>query len=192
MGLERGRNTFSPHFVQEDVKKISGDELITFFQEILKKHRERAFTFLCIGTDRSTGDSLGPLVGTRMEYYGCDNVIGTLRHPCDADNLQARITAIPPENIIIAIDAALGSSASLGHYLVSDKPIFPAKSVGGKLPAVGHYSVAAVVNVKSSKPYSTLQMTSLYSVMQMADEIARAAIMVFRPDQQEFYHNKEN
>ncbi|GGH38920.1 spore protease YyaC [Paenibacillus segetis] len=183
MGLERGRNTFSPHVVQQGVKKISGDELITFFQEILKKHGdERAITFLCIGTDRSTGDSLGPLVGTRLEECGWESVVGSLRYPCDADNLQARIKTIPSDNIIVAIDAALGSPASVGHYLVSEKPIFPAKSVGTKLPAVGHYSIAAVVNVKSSKPYSTLQMTSLYSVMLMADEITQAITRVFGCD----------
>jgi len=68
----------------------------------------------------------------------------------------------------------------VGCYLVSALPLYPAQSVGQQLPAAGHYSVAAVVNVKGPKPYWTLQMTSLYKVMHMADEITGAIVTVFK------------
>ncbi|AZS17249.1 spore protease YyaC [Paenibacillus lutimineralis] len=161
-------------------KRISGNELISFFQEIRKRHEGDTITFLCIGTDRSTGDALGPLVGSRLEEHGFVNVVGSLSHPCDADNLEQRLAAIPVGHIIVAIDASLGASASVGCYLVSAQPLFPAQSVGYALPAAGHYSVAAVVNVKGPKPYWTLQMTSLYKVMQMAEEITRAIVTAFK------------
>ncbi len=86
------------------------------------------------------------------------------------------------DSIVVAIDACLGTAESLGYYLVSGQPLQPARSVGGNLPEVGHYSLAAVVNVKGPKPYWTLQMTSLYKVMQMAEEIANAAAAVFHSD----------
>ncbi|MNO62203.1 hypothetical protein D3C76_528750 [compost metagenome] len=155
-----------------DRKKMTGCELADFFREVHGRHREERVTFLCIGTDRSTGDALGPLVGSRLVEYGLTNVVGTLQYPCDADNFEARTSEIPHGHIIIAIDACLGSPGSVGLYLVSGQPLVPAQSVGGSLPAVGHYSVAAVVNVNGPKPYWTLQMTSLYQVMKMADEIA--------------------
>lgn len=155
--------------------KLSGGELDSFFRKIYTRHQGKTITFLCIGTDRSTGDALGPLVGTKLEERGMTAVVGTLREPCDAGNLEECMAAIPPENIVVAIDACLGAPGSVGYYLVSEQPLQPAQSVGRSLPAVGHYSVAAVVNVKGPKPYSTLQMTSLYKVMQMADEIAAAA-----------------
>lgn len=171
-------------------KKIAGIELTDFCRYIKDKHTQEdtMFTFLCIGTDRSTGDALGPLVGTRLEEYGVKYVIGTLKHPCDADNLEKRMAAVPAGHVIIAIDACLGSSASVGSYLVSGQPLVPAESVGGNLPAVGHYSIAAVVNAKGPKPYWILQMTSLYKVMQMADEIARSVAQVFA-DQSEPVRN---
>lgn len=40
--------------------------------------------------------------------------------------------------------------------------------------AIGTYSIAGVVNESSLKPYWTLQSTSLYRVMRMAEEIADA------------------
>ncbi|MEK5166706.1 spore protease YyaC [Paenibacillus sp. FSL R5-0527] len=159
--------------------KLGGGELDSFFQKIYTRHQGKTITFLCIGTDRSTGDALGPLVGTKLAERGIKEVVGTLREPCDAGNLQERMAAIPPENIVVAIDACLGAPGSVGYYLVSEQPLQPAQSVGSSLPAAGHYSVAAVVNVKGPKPYWTLQMTSLYKVMQMADEIAAAAAVPF-------------
>ncbi|HEY4390357.1 MAG TPA: spore protease YyaC [Paenibacillus sp.] len=161
-------------------RRIAGSELTGFFREIRKQHEEEKMTFLCIGTDRSTGDALGPLVGSRLEEQGFVNVVGTLQHPCDADNFEQRLAAIPDDHIIVAIDASLGAPASVGCYLVSAQPLFPAQSVGYPLPAAGHYSVAAVVNVKGPKPYWTLQMTSLYKVIQMADEITRAIVTTFK------------
>lgn len=151
-----------------------------FFAGIRDRHIRDAVTFLCIGTDRSTGDALGPLVGTKLTELGFGHVIGTLREPCDATNLEQRMAEIPEGRVIIAIDACLGMADSVGYYLVSGQPLQPAQSVGASLPEVGHYSIAAVVNVKGPKPYWTLQMTSLYKVMQMADEIAGAAASAFR------------
>ncbi|MBA9084795.1 putative sporulation protein YyaC [Fontibacillus solani] len=165
-----------------DRKKRTGSELADFFREVRGRHRGERFTFLCIGTDRSTGDALGPLVGSRLVEYGLSNVVGTLQYPCDADNLEKRTSEIPQGHIIIAIDACLGSSGSVGLYLVSGQPLIPAQSVGGSLPAVGHYSVAAVVNVNGPKPYWTLQMTSLYQVMKMAEEIACSITDGFKSD----------
>ncbi|WP_334076061.1 MULTISPECIES: spore protease YyaC [Paenibacillus] len=161
-------------------KKLTGGELPDFFLGVRRRHPTREMTFLCIGTDRSTGDALGPLVGTRLKERGLADVIGTLDFPCDATNLEVRASMIPKEHIIVAIDACLGTPASVGGYLVSGQPLLPAQSVGISLPAVGHYSVAAVVNVNGPKPYWTLQMTSLYRVMQMADELAEAIEHGFR------------
>lgn len=90
------------------------------------------------------------------------------------------MSVIPEEHIIVAIDACLGSASSVGNYLVSGLPLIPAQSVGTVLPAVGHYSVAAVVNVNGPKPYWTLQMTSLHQVMEMAGVLADSIVQGFR------------
>ncbi|WP_106766971.1 spore protease YyaC [Paenibacillus faecalis] len=159
--------------------KLSGEELHGFFKSVSDQYSMDQVTFLCIGTDRSTGDSLGPLTGSRLLEYGFPNVIGTLPDPCDACNLESKLKEIPKESIIIAIDACLGQPSSVRFYFGSQGPLHPAQSVGTSLPAVGHYSVAAVVNVQGPKPYWTLQVTSLYLVMTMAEQIAHAAASAF-------------
>jgi len=159
--------------------RMSGQELGQFFREISKRHDAEDVVFLCIGTDRSTGDALGPLTGSRLLEYGFPLVVGTLQEPCDAGNLETRLNEIPEGKIMIAVDACLGQPSSVGYFYTMEGPLTPAASVGGKLPAVGQYSVAAVVNVHGPKPYWTLQVTSLYQVMQMAEQIASQAASAF-------------
>ncbi|MGF7048342.1 putative sporulation protein YyaC [Paenibacillus sp. DS2015] len=161
-------------------QKINEQQLVGFFEHIYEQYTLQTITFLCIGTDRSTGDALGPLVGNQLVEYGVPNVVGTLPFPCDADNLKARFEEIPSDHIIIAIDACLGQVTTVGSYLVSQQPLIPAESVGLSLPPVGHYSVAAVVNINGPKPYWTLQMTSLYLVMKMAEQISSSIAKAFK------------
>ncbi|WP_438495009.1 spore protease YyaC [Paenibacillus sp. IHBB 3054] len=166
---------------QESRKRVKKDAagLITFFQSIADHHSAEQVTFLCIGTDRSTGDALGPLTGSRLVEHGFPNVVGTLPSPCDADTLVNRISGIPAGQIIIAIDACLGPPAVLGCYFAANEPLRPAQSVGVSLPAVGHYSLAAIVDINGPRPYRTLQTTPLHRVMVMAGEIAAAAAQGF-------------
>ncbi len=56
----------------------------------------RQLVLLCIGTDRSTGDSLGPLVGSRVLQLAPDlfPVYGTLDDPVHAVNLKEKLQQI--------------------------------------------------------------------------------------------------
>ena len=52
--------------------------------------------FLCIGTDRSTGDSLGPLVGENLKSLKLNNVhiYGDLENPVHSKNLHSTLNQI--------------------------------------------------------------------------------------------------
>jgi len=164
------------HQSREARQNVQGEDLVLFFKHIYKLHSPDEITFVCIGTDRSTGDALGPLTGSLLEEYGVNHVIGTLASPCDADTLEKRLALVPSHHAIIAIDACLGPKQATGTYYLAEHPLIPAKSVGGKLPPVGHYSVAAVVNANGPRPYSILQMSSLHFVMGMSRTIAEAVV----------------
>lgn len=132
---------------------------------------------LCIGTDRATGDCLGPLVGEQLinfsEHF---KVMGCLAAPVHALNLRDAIYDIQKNHhnpFVIAIDASLGSSSHVGYVTVSDGPIIPGKGVQKKLPAIGDLSITGIVNVSGQHP-GLLQSTRLYTVMQLADCIASA------------------
>ncbi|MGG1615169.1 spore protease YyaC [Paenibacillus sp. NRS-1781] len=165
--------------IDSNAEKTDRQGLVPFFREIHSQHEMNKLTFVCIGTDRSSGDSLGPLVGTMLMEQGFPHVIGSMTEPCDAEHLVSYLERIPQDHHIIAIDACLGQQGSAGMFLVAREPLTPARSVGLALPSVGDYSVAAIVNERSPKPYWTLQMTSLHLVMTMAAHIAHAAACGF-------------
>lgn len=132
---------------------------------------------LCIGTDRATGDCLGPLVGTELrDYHPRYKVVGDLKAPVHALNLKNTIDEIY-RNIdnpfIIAIDASLGNINHIGRITLSNCPISPGKGVKKRLPAVGNISITGIVSQAGQNP-SVLQSTRLYVVMQLAKCISEA------------------
>ena len=132
---------------------------------------------LCIGTDRATGDCLGPLVGEQLKRYSDRyNVLGTLEYPVHALNLSQAINLIYRDirnPFVIAVDAALGMRSHVGLVSVSNCPISPGKGVHKKLPAIGDISITGIVNMLSHNP-SHLQSTRLNTVMNLADCITAA------------------
>lgn len=127
--------------------------------------------FVCIGTDRSTGDALGPMVGTMLEERGYKNVIGTLDNPCHAMNLHERLELIPKGKKIIAIDSALGTVSNIGIVNFRNRGLKPGAGVNKDLGVVGDYSINAVVNVGGFMEYFVLQNTRLSVVIKLAKEI---------------------
>jgi len=133
---------------------------------------------LCIGTDRSTGDSLGPLVGSKLIElgFGWEKVYGTLEKPVHAVNLQETINEIylrRQKSFIIAIDACLGRSESVGFISIKEGPLQPGTGVNKELPAVGDLQIIGVVNIGGFMEYMVLQNTRLNLVMKMAEIISR-------------------
>lgn len=132
---------------------------------------------LCIGTDRSTGDSLGPLIGYKLSNANYNNafVYGTLTHPVHAKNLidtLQHIKTIHSNPFIIAIDACLGKIDHVGYITVSNGPIKPGAGTNKNLPEVGHVSVTGIVNFSGFMDFLVLQNTRLSVVMEMADLIS--------------------
>jgi putative sporulation protein YyaC len=140
---------------------------------------ERPLVIVCVGTDRSTGDSLGPLVGSKLRRYhlsGC-HLYGTLDQPVHAMNLADTLQEIESRYrnpFIIAIDACLGQLSSVGCIQVANGPLKPGAGVNKDLPSIGDMHVTGIVNVGGFMEYFVLQNTRLSLVMNMADIIARS------------------
>lgn len=137
---------------------------------------DKEIIFACIGTDRSTGDSLGPLVGTQLEKLGY-HVLGTLEHPLHALNLEERMTEVNekyPDHFVLAIDACLGNSHSIGDILVQPNGLYPGKAVGKDFPMVGNACIKGIVNIGGYMEYQVLQSTRLHLVYTMSNLISDA------------------
>ena len=142
---------------------------------IVMEHR--SIIFLCIGTDRSTGDSLGPLVGEKLKFLTRDNIFfyGNLEKPVHAKNLCETISYIYSTHqnpYIIAIDACLGSLQNVGKVFIEAKPLFPGSAMNKDLPKVGDLSITGIVNISGALEFMVLQNTRLYTVMKLADIIS--------------------
>jgi len=140
----------------------------------------RDIVILCIGTDRSTGDTLGPLVGYHLHKFKKFNVYGTLDEPVHAVNLETTLDQIKRHHhnpFIIAVDACLGPLKSVGNITVSTSPLKPGAGVGKDLPSVGDISVKGVVNVSGYMEMLVLQNTRLSTVMKMSKVISDALFL---------------
>ncbi len=136
---------------------------------------------LCIGTDRATGDCLGPLVGEHLHLMSPElPVYGDLKNPVHALNLEETISNIYHNHknpFIIAIDASLGVPEHIGYATLSLAPLKPGKGVNKKLPAIGNLSITGIVNVAGFPNSILLQSTRLHTVMTLANCIGNAIYM---------------
>lgn len=143
-----------------------------------KLKKDSSIVILCIGTDRSTGDSLGPLVGHKLKLLLKDNVhlYGDLKEPVHAKNLNETINMINekhPNSIILAIDASLGNMKNIGKIYIKDEPLSPGSAMNKDLPKIGDISITGIVNIGGTLEFLVLQNTRLYTVMLLSDIISR-------------------
>lgn len=142
-----------------------------------KVGKNNRIVVLCIGTDRSTGDSLGPLVGYRLSRYHTlsAKVFGTLDQPVHAANLRETLEKINkeiPNNFIIAVDACLGTHGNIGYITVGNGPLKPGAGLKKELPETGDIHITGIVNYGGFMDFMVLQNTRLSLVMKMSETIA--------------------
>ena len=143
----------------------------------------RPIILVCIGSDRATGDSLGPFVGHE------------LLHPFPTDRRQSfadkrnnkthfsckkgQYTRTVPKSsrsdpYIIAIDAALGAKEHIGTVTLGDGALFPGIGVSKQLPAVGDIHITGIVNtINCQNRNLILQTTHLSTVVSLATFISK-------------------
>ena len=138
--------------------------------------------FLCVGTQRLTGDAFGPMVGNRLTILMNDarriNVIGTLENPvslCNINNILETINATYTNPFIIAIDSALSTPGNIGSIWVSDGGITVGSSLNRNGVTVGDMSIRAVVGRNcrnASQNLSVLQSVPLSRVVNLAEVVS--------------------
>lgn len=125
---------------------------------------------LCIGSDRVTGDCLGPIVGQMLVEHGVAAfVYGTLDRPVTALNLKdavKHISEIHPEKKILAIDSSVGRASDVGKIRISFGSISPGSADGKKLPKVGDVSITATVTDPHKTPLAAVRLGTVYTLAQ--------------------------
>lgn len=155
------------------------------FKELFTNHQE--IVFICIGTDRCTGDAFGPFVGLElkkmkrlwdMEHI---HIYGCLHEPVHALNFHDVMTDIHqnfPEALLIAVDSCLCSMNNLETIMIENKPLKPG-ALNAELPATGDWRILGNVNVGGFMEHMVLSSTRLSLVLRMAEKTAQAISLAF-------------
>jgi len=166
-----------------------------FGSKLYTKKREKNYSelvFLCIGTDRITGDCFGPLVGSRLienlkEYNIFNiNIYGNLENPINHENINQKINQINKKHqnaCIIVIDAALSKKENIGNIYVTNEKTILGKVLNKNKFEIGDISIKAVVGRDLKMPkynFIVLQNISLYKVMKLADTVSNGICEVIK------------
>ena len=170
-------------FYLDSQKNNSPQEIASFLNKCILHYPGKwsELVFLCIGSDRVTGDCLGPYIGqqlSRLNMPGA-SVYGTLQEPVHALNLEKvsrMIHAIHPRALVIAIDASLGQKKHLGYVTIADGALYPGAGVQKELPPVGDIHITGIVNIAGVLEQLTLQTTRLSTVISLADTITQGIL----------------
>lgn len=163
----------------------SKTDLTAFKKELSKQLKKNVnnlpIQVICIGTDRATGDALGPYVGTLLKKKGLNiKVNGTLENPVHAKNLYENFE---PNHYTVAIDACLGNESCVNKIFVKNEPIYPGNGVGKELPAIGDLTICGIVNFSSGNPKLNMALisnTRFYHVHLQAEFITKALTSVIK------------
>lgn len=177
------------------INKIQYNKFICeFYRELNKKNILYSnLVFLCIGTDRITGDCFGPIVGNKLQrkikkINNRLNIYGTLEEPVVESNLKIKINEIYIKNdnpFIIAIDAALSKEENIGKIIVANNFVQAGKGLEKNSIKVGNISIKAVVGKKEKnikKNMEILQNTSLNMVVNLAEIVSNGIIEVLKEE----------
>lgn len=158
-------------------------KLYRMIQEELEDQQKKEILFLCIGTDRSTGDSLGPLIGHKLQERQLNNVrvLGTLNRPVHAMNLEDYLNVMEsryPNHLVIAIDASVGKADHIGCITLGKGSLKPGLGVSKELRAVGDIFITGIVSSCGNYDPLMLQSIRLSVVMRLADCISDSICLV--------------
>lgn len=163
--------------------QICAQMLHNMIEEVMEEQKRDGVVFLCIGTDRSTGDSLGPLIGYKLKEQRVRRmeIVGTLERPVHAMNLEQSMAMVRmryPNHVIVAVDASVGSLDHVGCITLGIGALRPGLGVCKELQAVGDIFITGIVGGYGNYDPLMLQSVRLSVVMRMADYICESIYLV--------------
>ena len=134
---------------------------------------------ICIGSDKVSGDMLGPLVGSslREEYHLPCPVYGAVGESVNGVNLEEYLEMIyakHKESRIIAVDAALGSASDVGRIRLKKGGIKAGGALDRAGEKIGDVGIVGVVAEERDpkEVYAALLVVPFAFVEQLASRIA--------------------
>jgi putative sporulation protein YyaC len=141
------------HFIFNSLKRNNSDEISKTINLLYNTDKP---VIICVGSDLVIGDSLGPIIGTKLveKLQGKAFIYGTLQSPITAKEIsviKTEIKLLHPYSKILVIDAAVGGEEEIGCVKISQVGIKPGLGIGKDLPVIGDVSIIGIVSNKKDK-----------------------------------------
>ena len=149
-----------------------------YLSDTLKAYLKEPFVALCIGSDKSISDSLGPFCGMFLRKYSNIPVHGTLEKPVHRANLAFTMDVIRllhPKHTVLAVDAAFGIRDLSGSIMFIEDGVIPASEFESVDYKAGDIAVIGVTDYPGSDR-DWLNKVRISTVYDMAQMIAMSII----------------
>ncbi len=117
----------------------------------LNKKEYSKLVFVCIGSSKMVGDSVGPIIGEILNKNLKNSnikVLGNLKNNINSKNIYQtlkKIEKIYSKPYIISIDSALSNSIKPGNVFILKKGLVPGRALKKKSIEIGNVSIRAIV-----------------------------------------------
>lgn len=162
-------------------KIIEYKRFVWYLSNIINNN-EKNIIFLCIGTTKVTGDSVGPIVGTKLKqklkYQKNINIIGDIENNISYEIIKNIINDLNNE-LVIVIDSCLADKNNVGKIFIQNSGLKYAEALKKSNKYIGNASIKAIVgqNTNSSvRNYLNLKKVSEEQVQEMSQIISNGII----------------
>ena len=153
--------------------------------KIMKKVNDRRYSnliFICIGTNKIVGDSLGPIIGEilkkNLEQKNI-SVLGDLKNNVNINNIYQNLKNIQTKYskpYIISIDSALSQTIEPERVYIIKKGLIPGSALKKKSIQIGNISIKGIVGKDEKsliKNYYNLKMVDYKLVLRLSKNISK-------------------
>ena len=144
--------------------------------------KKKNVVFVCVGTHKIVGDSLGPLVGEELRKRNVNAyVYGTRRRPITALNLHGyrkMLNTYHRGDIVVAIDATMGSLEDVGKLKVVEGGLRPAGAFRKNAGRLGDIGIMAIVGEREGDMLLQLKTADPAFIRRLADDVVDLLISV--------------
>lgn len=143
--------------------------------------------FLCIGSEKISGDCIGPIVGTLLKekYRIPYPVLGTEDNSVNGANIRAyrdNIKKYFPDYKIIAVDSAVGDDKDLWTLKIREGGVRAGGALNPSVEYYGEVGILAVVGSKSGNVLDNLLSAPYSKIVDFAERIAKTIVKAFAPE----------
>lgn len=144
--------------------------------------KKKNLVFVCIGTPKIVGDSLGPIVGEMLRERNVNAyVYGTRRRPITALNLHGyrkMLDTYHRGDIIVAIDATMGALEDVGKLKISDGGLRPAGAFRKNAGKLGDIGIMAIVGEREGDMLLQLKTADPAFIGKLAEDVVKLLVSV--------------